>query len=138
MPETGEGQRLNMDDRKAKILVVEDDEVNRRLFGSLLREKGYNVFEAADGEEAIALIQKESPSLVLMDVFLPKVNGADVLSVCREKGFLDGSKVYALTGAESEEIARAGFDGVIRKPIRVMDFLNCVDKACASIGRKEA
>lgn len=117
-----------MIEQKAKILVVEDDETNRKLFGSLLREKGYHVFEASDGDEAIALIQKESPSLVLLDVFLPKVNGPDVLRICREKGFLNSTKVYALTGSESSDICDAGFDGIIRKPIKVMDFLRIVEK----------
>ncbi|HWR58412.1 MAG TPA: response regulator [Thermodesulfovibrionales bacterium] len=114
--------------RKAGILVVEDDEVNRKLFGSLLREKGYNVFEASDGEEAIALIQNEAPALVLMDIFLPGVSGPDVLSICRRKGLLDGTKVYALTGTESNDISGAGFDGIIKKPIKVLDFLNVIEE----------
>jgi two-component system cell cycle response regulator DivK len=117
-----------MIERKAKILVVEDDAVNRKLFVSLLREKGYHVFEAADGEEAIALIRNEAPALVLLDVYLPKVNGPDVLGICRNKGLLDSTKVYALTGSESSDIYEAGFDGMIRKPIKVLDFLNTVEK----------
>ncbi len=118
-----------MSEWKAKILVAEDDDVSRKLFGSLLREEGYDVLEATDGEEAIELIQKGSPSLVLLDIFLPKVGGPDVLSICRENGFLDGAKVYALTGSDPNDIRDSGFDGIIGKPIRVLDFLNTVKKA---------
>jgi CheY-like chemotaxis protein len=111
-----------------RILVVEDNETNRRLFVSLLREKGYHVLEAADGEEAIAAIQKDPPALVLMDISLPKVNGLDVLRICKGKGLLDNTKVYALTASASNDIFDAGFDGVIRKPVKVLDFLTTVEK----------
>ena len=115
----------------AKILVVEDSEINRRLFGSLLREKGYLVLEAADGEEAIEVMQKESPALVLLDITLPKINGLDVMRICRGKGLLGNTKVYALTASASNDIFDAGFDGVIRKPIKVLDFLKTVEETLA-------
>ncbi len=123
-----------MSEGKIKILVAEDNDLNRKLFVSLLREKGYHVLEASDGEEAIGLIQKESPLLVLMDIVMPKVGGADVLSICREKGFLDNTKVYALTGSEPKDICDSGFDGIIRKPIMVLDFLDAVEKALVVSG----
>ncbi len=122
---------------RSKVLVVEDDEANRKLFGSLLREKGYDVFEAADGEEAVVLIQRESPALVLLDISLPKLNGSEVLGICRRKNLLDRTKVYALTGSEPKDILEAGFDGIIRKPIKVMNFLDVVEKTLASDERKE-
>lgn len=115
-----------MTGEKTRILVVEDDDMNRKLFGSLLREKGYDVVEATDGEEAIELIRGKAPSMVLMDISLPKINGSDVLRICREKGLLDNTKVYALTGSVSKDIDEAGFDGIITKPIRVSEFLNTV------------
>lgn len=111
-----------------RILVVEDNEINRKLFGSLLREKGYQVLEAADGEEAIAAIQKDPPALVLMDITIPKVSGLEVLRICRGKGLLDNTKVYALTASASDDVFDAGFDGIIRKPVKVQDFLNTVEK----------
>jgi len=109
-----------------KILVVEDDEINRKLFVSLLREGGYEVAEAADGRTAVELIERESPSLVLMDINLPKMSGYEVLRTCKEKGLLGGAKVYALTGSAEAEVMEAGFDGIITKPVRVREFLSTV------------
>jgi two-component system cell cycle response regulator DivK len=116
-----------MTTKSVRILVVEDNEINRRLFGSLLRERGYQVLEAADGEEAITVIQKDPPALVLMDIALPKLNGLEVLRKCKGEGLLDNTKVYALTASASKDILDAGFDGVIRKPVKVLDFLSAVE-----------
>jgi two-component system cell cycle response regulator DivK len=109
-----------------KILVIEDDEINRRFFVSLLQEGGYEVVEAADGQAAIELITEESPSLILTDIFLPKMNGCEVLRTCKEKGLLRGAKIYALTASAGTEVREAGFDGIIIKPVRVREFLRAV------------
>jgi two-component system cell cycle response regulator DivK len=111
-----------------KILVVEDDEVNRKLFVSLLRERGYEVSEAADGQQAVERIEREAPALILMDIVLPKMSGIEVMRTCREKGLLKRSKVYALTASEMPDIDRAGFDGVIAKPVRVREFLDIIER----------
>ena len=111
-----------------KILVVEDNEMNRKLFVSVLRERGYEVSEAADGEEAIARIKIESPSLILMDILLPGVNGCEVLRACKDKGLLHNAKVYALTASVMPEIYEAGFDGIIQKPVKIFEFLKTVEK----------
>ncbi|MGD1076552.1 MAG: response regulator [Thermodesulfovibrionales bacterium] len=114
---------------KGKILVVEDDAVNRKFFESLLRERGYHVLTAADGEEALALIKRESPSLVLLDVGMPQVTGIEVLKRCKEEGLLAGKKIYAVTGSLDQDIDEAGFDGIIRKPVRITKFLETIKKA---------
>ena len=111
-----------------KILVVEDDEINRKFFVSLLMQGGYDVVEAADGRTAVELIAQESPSLVLMDICLPKMSGYEVLRACKEKGLLGGTKVYALTGSAEPEVGEAGFDGIITKPVRVREFLSTVEE----------
>ena len=111
-----------------KILVIEDDEVNRKLFVSLLRERGYEVSEAADGQQAMERIEREAPSLILMDIVLPKMSGLEVLRTCRAKGLLQRSKVYALTASEIPEIDGAEFDGIIRKPVRVREFLHIIER----------
>lgn len=116
-----------------KILVVEDDEINRKLFVSLLQERGYDVVEAADGEAAIELIAKESPSLILMDIILPKMSGYEALKACRERGLLGGSKVFALTASTEAELKDAGFDGIITKPVRVREFLKAVEESLLAI-----
>ena len=111
-----------------KILVVEDNEINRKLFVSVLREHGHAVMEAANGRDALALISSESPLLVLMDVVLPDMNGDEVLRACKEKGVLGRTKVYALTALGLSDIRDAGFDGIIPKPVRIADLLNTVQK----------
>jgi len=111
-----------------KILVVEDNEINRKLFVSVLQERGHAVLEAATGRDAITLIANESPLLVLMDIILPDMNGDEVLRVCKEKGVLGRTKVYALTALGSSDIRDSGFDGIIPKPVRVLDLLNTVEK----------
>ncbi len=112
-----------------KILVVEDNDLNRKLFVSLLQERGYEIFEAADGREALDTIRKESPSLVLMDIILPKMSGFEVFNACKEEGLLGKTKVYALTAAVSNEIRNAGFDGIVAKPVRASEFVETVKKA---------
>jgi two-component system cell cycle response regulator DivK len=121
-----------------KILVVEDDEMNRKLFVSLLREGGYKVVEAADGRTAVDLIARESPSLVLMDINLPKMSGYEVLRTCKEKGLLGGTKVYALTASAEAEVGKAGFDGIMTKPVRVREFLSTVEEILHGHKEKEA
>lgn len=117
-----------------KILVVEDNELNRKLFVSLLREKSYEVSEASDGREAVEIIRNLSPSLVLMDIILPTVSGLEVLRTCRDEGLLENTKVYALTASVDDEIHDAGFDGIITKPVKIADFLRSVEKAFESQG----
>lgn len=112
-----------------RILIVDDEELNRKLFSTILKEKGYDVSVAVNGEEALALIENNSFSLILLDIYLPKINGLKVLQTCREKGLIKGTKVYALTGAMMSDMDEAGFDGVVMKPIRVMEFLKVVEQA---------
>ncbi len=111
-----------------KILVVEDDEVNRKLFVSLLRERGYDVSEAADGEQAVREIERGAHSLILLDIVLPKMNGYEVLGSCRDRDLLRNSKVYALTASEMPDFRTSGFDGIISKPVKVRDFLDIIDR----------
>ncbi|HYA32125.1 MAG TPA: response regulator [Thermodesulfovibrionales bacterium] len=113
---------------KGRILVVEDDEANRKLFVSLLRERGYEVSEATDGRQALDEIERDAPPLILMDIVLPEMTGLEVVRACRTRGLLGRSKVYALTASEMPESDGSGFDGVIMKPVRVKEFLNIIEK----------
>ncbi|GAB4419346.1 MAG: response regulator [Thermodesulfovibrionales bacterium] len=112
-----------------KILIAEDDELNRKLFVSILQDRGYEILEAVDGQEAIDIIRKESPSLVLMDIILPEMSGMEVFKTCKNEKLLDNTRVYALTAAATSEVFNAGFDGIITKPIKVKEFLETVERA---------
>ena len=110
------------------ILVVEDDELSRKLFVSILREQGYEVMGAADGEEALAFIEKNSPPLILMDIMLPDMSGIEVFNKAKEMGLLKHTKVYALTASMMPEMHETGFDGTIMKPVKVTEMLGLVEK----------
>lgn len=112
-----------------KILIVEDDELNRKLFQSILHEAGYDVLAAADGDEAIEIMRKESPYLILLDIIMPGKSGLDVLKTLKDEGLLRDSKVYALTATCLSEKDVLNFDGVITKPIRIIEFKETVRKA---------
>ena len=68
----------------ASILVVDDEEAVRVSLGEALREEGYTIMEAASGEEAITLVRRERPDLMLLDMKLPKASGIDVLKQARK------------------------------------------------------
>lgn len=112
-----------------KILIVEDDDLNRKLFQSILFEAGYDVLVASNGEEAIEIMRKESPDLILLDIIMPGKSGLEVLKILKEEGLLKDSKVYALTATYLSEKDSTEFDGVITKPIRIMEFKEIVRKA---------
>lgn len=104
-----------------KILVVEDNSINMRLIKMTLGNKGYSLFEATDGEEALAVVVKERPDLIIMDVRLPKVNGLEVTRRLRQTPGLSQIPILALTAAamkgNREEAIEAGCDAYIPKPI---------------------
>ena len=113
------------------ILVVEDNEKNRVLFRDILQKRGYKIVEAETGEQAIMLLQKERPDLILMDIQLP---GKDGITVTREIKANEATRdipVLALTSyamkGDRERMLEAGFDKYISKPINVGEFLNTVD-----------
>lgn len=112
-----------------KILIVEDDELNRKLFQSILYEAGYDVLAAANGDEAIGIMRKESPDLILLDIIMPGKSGLEVVKILKDEGLLKGSKVYALTATYLSEEDALNFDGIITKPIRIKEFKESVKKA---------
>ena len=105
-----------------KILVVEDNSINMRLLEMTLGNKGYSLLEATDGEEALAVVVKERPDLIIMDVRLPKVNGLEVTRRLRQTPGLSQIPILALTAAamkgNREEAIEAGCDAYIPKPIK--------------------
>ena len=103
-----------------RILVVEDTEDNRRIIRDLLTSVGYELIEAVDGGEGVALAQSERPDLILMDIQLPVIDGYEATR--RIRAIPDLAKVpiiavtsYALSGDEAKTRA-AGCDGYVAKP----------------------
>jgi len=109
-----------------KILVVEDNQDNRELVVKVLKINGYQVIEAVDGEEAIEKTKTESPDLILMDLFIPKIDGYEVTKRLKSDRDLKHIPVIALTAhamkGDMEVALAAGCDGYIPKPIDVREL----------------
>ena len=112
------------------ILIVEDNEKNRKLVRDVLTFKGYRLAEAETGEEGVRLAKELHPDLVLMDIQLPGINGIVALGQIREDPAIRETPVIAVTASamtqDRQKIMAAGFDGYQSKPINVEDFLAAV------------
>jgi len=114
----------------ALILIVEDNDKNRKLVRDVLTFKGYEVIESETGEEGVRLAQERRPTLVLMDIRLPGIDGVEALRRLRAEETTRGISVMAMTASvmseDRQKIMAAGFDGYQSKPINVTDFVAAV------------
>jgi CheY-like chemotaxis protein len=117
-----------------RILVVEDNEKNMKLFRDVLQAKGYVPIEAPSGEEAVELAFEHVPDLILMDVQLPGIDGIEALSRIRADERTMSIPVVALTAqamsGDRERFLDSGFDGYISKPVDVVEFIETVGRYC--------
>lgn len=104
-----------------KILVAEDNAVNRELFRELLEARGYDVVEACDGEEALRAIEETQPDIVLLDIGMPVLDGFGVVRALRQNPRLAKLPALAVTAyamqGDREKILSSGFDGYLSKPV---------------------
>jgi len=114
------------------ILVVEDNDKSRKLVRDLLAVKGYTVVEAETGEEGVNLARERSPSLVLMDIRLPGIDGIEALGRLRAEDATRGIPVMAMTASvmagDRQRVLDAGFDAFQSKPIKIKEFLAAVEQ----------
>jgi two-component system, cell cycle response regulator DivK len=112
------------------ILVVEDNEKNRKLVRDLLTVKGYRVLEVETGEDGVRIAREQRPALVLMDIQLPGIDGIEALRQLRADPDTTSIPVVAVTASamnrDRQTILAAGFDGYQAKPISVRPFLDAV------------
>ena len=112
------------------ILIVEDNEKNRKLERDVLQAKGYRTIEAETGEAGVRLAKEHRPALVLMDIQLPGIDGITALGQLRADVATRVIPVIAVTASvmthDRQKIMAAGFDGYQSKPIRVKEFLEAV------------
>lgn len=115
---------------KGKILVVDDEDALRTVLSAELGSEGYDVATAADGTEAVNLLQKNRFNLVLLDIRMPKMNGFEVLKVIKEK--YAGTKVIMLTGfadlKNAIESKKLGAEDFVSKPYDLVDLLTTIDR----------
>ena len=106
---------------KEKILIVEDNPQNMRLFEMTLRSKGYRLLTATDGEEALDMATRDKPDLIIMDIYLPKVSGLEVTKRLRQMPAFNHVPIIAVTAhamkGDKEKIIEAGCDAYLPKPI---------------------
>ena len=112
------------------VLIVEDNELNMKLFHDLLQANGFNTIETRNGIEALDLARQHKPDLILMDIQLPEVSGLEVTKWIKEDDELKSIPVVAVTAfamkGDEERIREGGCEAYISKPISVAMFLDTV------------
>src|SRR5919112_2279782 len=118
---------------KKTVLIVEDNELNMKLFNDLLEAHGYATLKTASGIEAIELARAHRPDLILMDIQLPEVSGLEVTKWLKEDQELKAIPVVAVTAfamkGDEERIREGGCEAYLSKPISVAKFISTV-KTC--------
>lgn len=112
------------------VLIVEDNDKNRKLVRDVLQFHGYQILETDNAEEGIRLARERHPALILMDFHLPGMNGIEALGHLRRDASTKEIPVIAVTASAMTEdrkrIMEAGFDGLQTKPIHVKEFVQVV------------
>lgn len=115
---------------KKRILIVEDNDLNLKLFRDLLMAHGYDTIETKEGLEAISLTKNQHPDLILMDIQLPEISGLDVTRRLKADDTICNIPIIAVTAFamkdDEEKILSAGCEAYISKPISIAPFLNTV------------
>lgn len=114
----------------ALILIVEDNDKNLKLVRDVLTFKGYDVIAAETGEEGVRLALERCPSLILMDIRLPGIDGVEALRRLRAEGATRRIPVMAMTASvmteDRQKVMGAGFDAYQSKPLNVTEFVAAV------------
>ena len=112
------------------VMIVEDNELNMKLFNDLLEANGYRTIKTRNGLEALDLAREHHPDLILMDIQLPEVSGLEVTKWLKEDDELHTIPVIAVTAfamkGDEERIRRGGCEAYISKPISVSTFVETV------------
>ncbi len=115
-----------------KVLIVEDNDLNMKLFNDLLEAHGYCTLQTKDGVEALRLAREHRPDLILMDIQLPEVSGLEVTKWLKEDDDLRNIPIIAVTAfamkGDEEKIRDGGCEAYIAKPISVASFMRTVER----------
>lgn len=114
------------------ILIVEDNELNMKLFQDLLEAHGHATIQTRNGKDAYEMVRKHKPDLVLMDIQLPEVSGLEVTKWIKEDSDVQDIPVIAVTAfamkGDEQKILDGGCEDYIAKPISVTNFLDVINK----------
>lgn len=112
------------------VLIVEDNELNMKLFRDLLEAHGFNTLETKNGEEALKLARDHHPDLIIMDIQLPEVSGLEVTKWIKSDSDIQSIPIVAVTAfamkGDEEKIREGGCEAYIAKPISVTQFIDTV------------
>ena len=115
-----------------KVLIVEDNDLNMKLFNDLLEAHGYNTLQTRDGVEALKLARLHRPDLILMDIQLPEVSGLEVTKWLKQDEDLKTIPVIAVTAfamkGDEEKIRAGGCEDYLSKPISVGKFIATIKR----------
>lgn len=115
-----------------KVLIVEDNELNMKLFRDLLEAHGFETVQTKEGLKALDMAREHKPDLILMDIQLPEVSGLDVTKWLKNDETLASIPVVAVTAfamkGDEERIRQGGCEGYLSKPITVSTFIETVRK----------
>lgn len=115
-----------------KILIVEDNELNLKLFKDLLGAHGFETFETKDGLNVPSLVREIKPDLILMDIQLPEISGFDITRNLKAEADLREIPIIAVTAFamkdDEERILKAGCEAYISKPISIIPFLQTIER----------
>ena len=114
------------------VLIVEDNDLNKKLFRDLLEAHGFDTIETSDGEEALKLAREHLPDLIVMDIQLPNVSGIEVVRSIKNEDEIKAIPIVAVTAfamrGDEERILNGGCDAYIAKPISVKHFIDTVNR----------
>ncbi len=114
------------------VLIVEDNDLNMKLFHDLLEAHGYGTLQTKDGMEAMKLAREHRPDLILMDIQLPEISGLEVTKWLKEDPDLREIPIIAVTAfamkGDEEKIRQGGCEAYIAKPISVSRFLETIER----------
>jgi two-component system cell cycle response regulator DivK len=120
-----------------KILIVEDEPKNLKLFRDLLQRVGYETIEATNGEQGVELARVMKPDLILMDIMMPKMDGLEATRIIKADATTRHIPIVALTSyamkGDRERTLEAGCDGYIAKPIDIRELLKTVEHFCQAV-----
>lgn len=115
-----------------KVLIVEDNALNMRLFSDLLEATGYETLQCVDGAKAVGIALESRPDLIIMDIQLPDVSGLDITRWLKDDERTASIPVLAVTAfamrTDEMLVREAGCEGYLSKPIQVRSFLQTVDE----------
>lgn len=116
----------------SKILIVEDNELNMKLFNDLLQAHDYETVTTRDGAKVLELARSEKPDLILMDIQLPEFSGLDITKWLKAEDDLKGIPVIAVTAfamkGDEDKIREGGCEDYISKPISIATFIGTIQK----------